>query len=122
MGQDGSINILVAEDDSGLGELFGLALRRHKYNVDIANNGTEALDLARSKTYDVILTDTEMPDMKGYELSDKLRASGYNGAIIGMSANPDYKNRYTQFIFKGDINFFSGYLPQRINEAMNKAA
>ncbi|MBW2583757.1 MAG: response regulator [Deltaproteobacteria bacterium] len=43
------------------------------YRVDIAVNGTEALKLYQKKAYDVILTDIEMPEMNGYELTAEIR-------------------------------------------------
>jgi DNA-binding response OmpR family regulator len=121
MGQD-TINILLAEDDEGIRNLLRIALQRHKYNVDIAADGAQAYAMAQQKPYDVVLTDTEMPGLLGYELSAQLAETGHPAAVIGMSANPDYRNRYAQFIFKPDIDFFGGYLPQKIEEALRKAA
>jgi CheY-like chemotaxis protein len=43
------------------------------YRVDLAADGNEALGLYRKKPYDAILTDIEMPEMNGYELTAEIR-------------------------------------------------
>jgi putative two-component system response regulator len=66
-------NILLVEDNEINREIMQSQLTAMGYRVDIAVNGTEALKLYQKKAYDVILTDIEMPEMNGYELTAEIR-------------------------------------------------
>jgi CheY-like chemotaxis protein len=60
--------ILLVEDEEIISEPLGIVLRsRPTYNVDIASNGLEALELCKQKTYDLILLDVMMPVCNGVE-------------------------------------------------------
>lgn len=67
--------ILVVDDDVDTLRLVGLMLQRQGYQIVAANNGTQALSLAQSENPDLILLDVMMPDLDGYEVSRRLRAS-----------------------------------------------
>ncbi len=67
--------VLVVDDDPLLAGLTAKILKIAKFDVDIANNGNEALDRLTQKDYSAVLTDVIMPGMNGYELAEKIRAS-----------------------------------------------
>jgi len=81
------LRILLAEDlednqllvKSKLGAAGGI--------IDIANNGEEALMLAKAKEYDIVLMDIRMPKLDGYQATEKLRALGYPVPIIALTAH-----------------------------------
>jgi len=66
-------SILLVEDNEINREIMQSQLTAAGYRVDVAVNGSDALNLYREKAYDVILTDVEMPDMNGYELTAAIR-------------------------------------------------
>ncbi|MBW2707002.1 MAG: response regulator [Deltaproteobacteria bacterium] len=65
--------ILLVEDNDINREIMLSQLTAMGYRVDMAVNGTDALKLYKQKAYDVILTDIEMPEMNGYELTAEIR-------------------------------------------------
>lgn len=84
--------ILIVEDNLInqkvlLKMLERLGVKKRDGQVDVANDGVEALEFAARRTYPLILMDMSMPRMDGVEASKQLRARGYAGRIVGVSAN-----------------------------------
>jgi CheY-like chemotaxis protein/nitrogen-specific signal transduction histidine kinase len=67
------ISVLLAEDNLLNQKLMIILLKRMECNVEIANNGHEAVLKAANKNYDVILMDIQMPIMDGLEATELLR-------------------------------------------------
>jgi DNA-binding response OmpR family regulator len=66
--------LLVVDDEPRTAELTAELLRRAGYTVDVAATGTEALELVRAGTPDLMLLDYDMPDMEAPEVLDSLRS------------------------------------------------
>ena len=79
-------NILIVEDDSELRELFYTILKEDGYNVFLATNGEEALDVVEEIYVHLIISDVMMPRMNGYDLTKVLRESGYTMPILMITA------------------------------------
>lgn len=84
--------VLVADDNEDLRDLMALQLSKLGVQVLLASNGAEALSVASREAPDLILLDIEMPIMDGLEVARKLRASGFNRAIVAVSAYRDNEN------------------------------
>ena len=69
------IRVLIAEDQGMLLSALGtlLDLEDDLEVVALAKNGAEALELARTTTPDIVLTDIEMPELTGLELAQRIR-------------------------------------------------
>ena len=81
-------NILLCEDNDLNQKLITTIFEKTNHKVEIANNGLEALELLRDKTFDVILMDLQMPIMDGYETTVKIRKElKLNTPIIALTAN-----------------------------------
>lgn len=67
-------HILIAEDNKLNVLLVSTILKKWKITFDVAYNGREALQLFEDNRYDIILTDIEMPEIGGIELTQMIRA------------------------------------------------
>ncbi len=87
------MRILLAEDDSRLGKLIKRMLEKVEVAVDWVTRGDEALEYAKYSQYDVIVLDWMMPGETGIDVCDHLRKSGYQGAILMLTAKDDINDR-----------------------------
>lgn len=67
--------ILIVDDDVDSLKLIGLMLKRHNYEVVVADAGQKALAQAEAEIPDLIILDVMMPDMNGLEVARRLRAN-----------------------------------------------
>lgn len=67
--------ILVVDDQRTNAEMIAGLLRNLGYEIDIAQDGDEALRLVEAKAPDLVVSDILMPGIDGYELCRRLRAS-----------------------------------------------
>ena len=82
--------ILLTDDDPVNLEVISSILESMEFNVELANNGAEALELVEKKGnhyYDLVLMDIQMPVMDGYTTTRKLRDFGFSSPIIALSAH-----------------------------------
>ncbi|HRO36724.1 ATP-binding protein [Thauera sp.] len=81
--------ILLVEDNAVNQHVGALLLRKAGMNVDIANNGAEALAKVASRSYDAVLMDAQMPVMDGITATREIRRLPGMQAlpIIALSAN-----------------------------------
>ena len=82
------LHILVAEDDTDISALLSAKLRDAGHSVLVANDGQEALERMQEKPahYDLLITDSMMPRLTGFELVEHVRREGFSGKIIMASA------------------------------------
>ena len=66
--------ILVVDDEAAIRETVGYALRGEGYDVSDAADGEEALEVARSNGFDVLILDLMLPKLSGVEVCRRLRA------------------------------------------------
>ncbi|CAN1212095.1 Response regulatory domain-containing protein [Tumidithrix helvetica PCC 7403] len=75
------INVLIVDDNEMNRETLARRLKNEGFNFSMAVNGREALEMARSRRYDLILLDIMMPEMDGYTVLSRLKS---NEAMSGI--------------------------------------
>jgi PAS domain S-box-containing protein len=83
--------ILLAEDGIDNQKLITLHLRKAGAIVEVAENGRIALEMidnaiSSGQPFDLLLTDIQMPEMDGYQLTQALRARGVRMPIVALTA------------------------------------
>jgi signal transduction histidine kinase len=79
--------ILVVEDHEDIRELYAHALAGTGAEVETAATGTDGLQRATSRAFDLLIVDVGLPGLDGYELVKRLRASGLTCPILGITAH-----------------------------------
>ncbi|MBD2783539.1 two-component system sensor histidine kinase RcsC [Xenorhabdus sp. DI] len=82
-----TVKVLVVDDHPINQNLLADQLNSIGFNTSVANDGIDAIEYLKNNPTDIILTDVNMPNMDGYELTQYLRDKGYTKPIIGITAN-----------------------------------
>lgn len=78
--------VLVVEDEPDVRFAIVTLLTGLGWDIAEAEDGEQALELARAKTPDAIVLDHKLPGKQGIEVAHELRAAGYRGFIVIYSA------------------------------------
>src|SRR6266536_2194967 len=80
--------VLIADDEKNIVQLARMYLQAEGFSVDTASNGREALDKVRQVKPDLLVLDLMMPEVDGWEVCRRLRATG-DVPIIMLTARSD---------------------------------
>ncbi|NOX87463.1 MAG: response regulator [Calditrichaeota bacterium] len=87
------IKILIAEDNRDNQKLMTSVLKKAGFEVELAGNGKEAVELFKRKSFDLILMDMQMPVMDGYQATREIRSLeesyGTHIPVIALTASGD---------------------------------
>src|SRR5438270_11478406 len=83
------MRVLLAEDEPQMAAVIAKALRDQSYAVDIAYDGGQAIYTASINTYDFAILDVRLPVKDGFSVCRELRAAGFRGPILILSALDD---------------------------------
>ena len=96
--------ILVVDDERFIRNTIKDILEHEKYIVDTAEDATQAFEKAKTKHYDLIITDIVMPNISGIVLLEKLKEDGFESPIMIMSAHGNIEIA-VECIKKGAFDF-----------------
>ena len=74
--------ILVADDNIDAGESLAMLLRLDGHEVELATNGTDALQIFERTRPEVAILDIGMPGLSGYEVAQRIRGNGYKDVLL----------------------------------------
>ncbi|MDY3109933.1 MAG: response regulator transcription factor [Lachnospiraceae bacterium] len=80
--------VLVVDDEKLIVKGIRFSLEQDNYQVDCAYDGEEALELAKTNTYDIVLLDVMLPKLNGFEVCQQIREFS-NVPIIMLTAKGD---------------------------------
>lgn len=89
------MKILLAEDDSNLGKIISLMLKKYNFSVDWVQDGYSAYEAIYDNYYDVLVIDWLMPVLSGIDLCEKLRSEAYTGKILMLTAKNTITDKVT---------------------------
>lgn len=76
------MKILLVDDDAFLRDMYATKFTELQHEIDVAENGEDALRKLHTTAYDVVLVDMVMPQMNGLELLEKIKTE----EIVGKPA------------------------------------
>jgi two-component system, OmpR family, response regulator len=94
--------VLVVDDEPNIRELVQVALKFHGCAVTTSATGTDALALAESADPDLIVLDVVLPDIDGFEVCRRLRASDNDVPVIFLTARDTTSDTVTGLTLGGD--------------------
>lgn len=100
--QNYEAKLLVVDDEPNIRELLSTSLRFAGFEVVAAANGREALEAAETHNPDLAVLDVMLPDMDGFTVTRKLRATGRFFPVVFLTARDDTEDKVTGLTVGGD--------------------
>lgn len=79
-------SILIVDDDIGMAETLSDILEDSGYDVEVADDGVEAVERVQARTFDVVLMDIKMPGINGVKTYKKIKSIRPEVAVMMMTA------------------------------------
>ena len=87
------MRVLVVEDEYKIAAFVKRGLEEHAYAVDVACDGAQGYEWARTFDYDIIILDVMLPRLDGIALCKRLRAEGLDAGILMLTAKAAVDDR-----------------------------
>jgi DNA-binding response OmpR family regulator len=91
--RESAMQVLYVEDDKLMAKNVELILQKEGHFCHTADRGERAVELAKRNAYDIIVLDIMLPDFDGYEIIERLRASGIDTPYLIQSGLVDRDTR-----------------------------
>lgn len=92
------VNILIVDDDKNIRKLMQVVLERQGFNVYLASDGLEALDIIDQVKINLAIVDIMMPNLDGYEFTKTLREGNEDLSVLMVSAKQLAEDRKKGFL------------------------
>jgi DNA-binding NtrC family response regulator len=86
------MKILVVDDEEDARDLCNSILTDEGHEVYLANSGEAALDLLKNNSFNLVITDMNMPTMDGLQLLEEIRKTGSRTDVIMVTAYGKVEN------------------------------
>jgi two-component system OmpR family response regulator len=96
------VRVLVVDDEPNIVDVIAMALRHHRFEVETAATGRDALELTRRHPAHVMVLDVMLPDMEGFEVAQRLVSEHADIPILFVSARDSTADRVHGLTTGGD--------------------
>ena len=96
------MKLLIVEDEAKTAKFLRKGLGEAGFVVDVATNGHDGLELARSLDFDLIILDIMLPGMDGWQVLTELRQSGKTTQVLFLTARDAVHERVRGFELGAD--------------------
>ncbi len=96
------VRVLVVDDEVNIAELISMALRYEGWDVTMAITGTKAVREAKDRRPDAIVLDVMLPDIDGFEVLRRIRASQPDVPVLFLTARDAVEDRVAGLTAGGD--------------------
>ncbi|MDI6022538.1 response regulator transcription factor [Leucobacter sp. UT-8R-CII-1-4] len=100
--QETPLKVLVVDDEPSIAQLLQMALRYDGWDVRVASNGAEAVQLAEEFAPDVMVLDIMLPDFDGMQVLSRLRSAGDPVPVLFLTALGSVDDRVKGLTAGGD--------------------
>ncbi|MCK9379090.1 MAG: response regulator [Candidatus Moranbacteria bacterium] len=117
------MNILLAEDDRMIIDIYQKKLEIEKHSVEVATGGKEVLKKVRGGKFDLILLDLVFPEIGGMELLRQIKKENYSpGAKVVIFSNLNEEENQEEAVRLGADGFIhkSQFTPEETLEEIKK--
>jgi len=87
------MRVLIVEDELRMASLIRRGLANEGLAADVAVRGADALWMAQAHDYDAVVLDVMLPDVDGFEVCRRLRASGVWSPVLMLTARDSVDDR-----------------------------
>ena len=95
-------HLLVVDDEENLRSMLAAALQHNGFTVTVVPNGREALEVIPVARPDLVLLDVMMPELDGFEVCRRLRASGDRTPVLFLTARDATEDKVRGLTLGGD--------------------
>ena len=106
--------ILIVEDDSDIRGMLARGLEAEGFEVGTAGNVDDALSAARAESPNAVVLDITLPDGSGHDVCRSLRAGGYPGPILFLSARDEVRDRVEGLALGADDYIVKPFSPREV--------
>lgn len=116
------MNILLADDDQGTRELVRRALSSDGHGVTAAGDGTAAIELLQTGSFDLLIADIDMPGHDGVSVALEARKKSTGIGVIVISAHDSQLDQCARKIGGHVVTLAKPFTLDAIRQALKSAA
>jgi putative nucleotidyltransferase with HDIG domain len=113
--------VLIVDDEPSVLDLSAKVLAKEQYLVATAHSGYEALEIAKGKKFDLLMTDIVMPEMDGLELLQRLRELYPDIAAVVITGYGTIENAVNSLKHGAEEFIIKPFTPDELKTALSQA-